>query len=226
MNDAIIKLYVYNTCGCIQLSAYISYNDEDYKDKIVSVIEDFLWDYELIDINDMLNIEWNYDAGNSIKYIDIRERLCTELHEEAYPNIKNDLNEYIKKYLNSKSNVLILQGQPGTGKTNLIRKIIQKVRGKVIYINDESLMNSDILFTKLLNEDYAGIVIEDGDLLLTSRDRGNNNMHRFLNIADGVIKSLSKKIIFSTNLPNINSIDDALLRKGRCFDVLQFDKLD
>jgi hypothetical protein len=28
--------------------------------------------------------------------------------------------------------------------------------------------------------------------------------------------------VFSTNLPNVSDIDDALLRPGRCFDVLQF----
>jgi hypothetical protein len=40
-------------------------------------------------------------------------------------------------------------------------------------------------------------------------------------IADGVVRAQNRKIIFTTNLPNIGSIDDALLRPGRCFAAIQ-----
>jgi hypothetical protein len=33
-------------------------------------------------------------------------------------------------------------------------------------------------------------------------------------------------MIFSTNLPSIRDVDPALIRPGRCFDVLSFDQLD
>ena len=42
-------------------------------------------------------------------------------------------------------------------------------------------------------------------------------MHRFLAIADGVVRAQGRKIIFTTNLPNVSDIDAALLRPGRCF---------
>jgi ATP-dependent 26S proteasome regulatory subunit len=38
-------------------------------------------------------------------------------------------------------------------------------------------------------------------------------------VADGVVRAQSRKVIFTTNLPNINDIDDALLRPGRCHAV-------
>ena len=44
-------------------------------------------------------------------------------------------------------------------------------------------------------------------------------MHRFLAIADGVARSQGRKIIFTTNLPNVNDIDEALVRPGRCYAV-------
>ena len=47
-------------------------------------------------------------------------------------------------------------------------------------------------------------------------------MHKFLNVSDGLISAADKKLVFSTNLPNVRDIDSALLREGRCFDVLQF----
>jgi hypothetical protein len=40
---------------------------------------------------------------------------------------------------------------------------------------------------------------------------------RFLTIADGVVRAQGRKIIFSTNLPNVGDLDEALIRPGRCF---------
>jgi ATP-dependent 26S proteasome regulatory subunit len=53
--------------------------------------------------------------------------------------------------------------------------------------------------------------------LLKPRADGNEHLHRFLTIADGVVRSQGRKIIFSTNLPNVGDLDDALIRPGRCF---------
>jgi hypothetical protein len=53
--------------------------------------------------------------------------------------------------------------------------------------------------------------------LLKPRADGNPHLHRFLTIADGVVRSQGRKIIFSTNLPNVGDLDDALIRPGRCF---------
>jgi ATP-dependent 26S proteasome regulatory subunit len=53
--------------------------------------------------------------------------------------------------------------------------------------------------------------------LLKPRSTGNQTLHRFLNIADGIASAHGKKIIFSTNLPNLRDIDEALVRPGRCF---------
>ncbi len=60
-------------------------------------------------------------------------------------------------------------------------------------------------------------MIEDADHLLKPRYDGNEHVHRFLTIADGVVRSQGRKIIFSTNLPNVGDLDDALIRLGRCF---------
>jgi ATP-dependent 26S proteasome regulatory subunit len=50
-------------------------------------------------------------------------------------------------------------------------------------------------------------------------------MHRFLNVGDGLVTTKGKKMIFSTNLPSIRDIDSALVRPGRCFDIVTFDVL-
>lgn len=70
------------------------------------------------------------------------------------------------------------------------------------------------------------LLIEDADTYVKSRESGNELIKRFLNVADGISSDVNKKIVFSTNLPNIKDIDSALIRPGRCFDVLQFRKLE
>ena len=51
-------------------------------------------------------------------------------------------------------------------------------------------------------------------------------MHKFLNVGDGLVTTRNKKMIFSTNLPSINDIDPALVRPGRCYDILHFAELN
>lgn len=68
------------------------------------------------------------------------------------------------------------------------------------------------------------LVLEDAEYLMTPRSEGNPAMSEILNTSNGVIKS-KMKFIFTTNLDSIDKIDPALLRPGRCFDVLPFRKL-
>jgi hypothetical protein len=44
-------------------------------------------------------------------------------------------------------------------------------------------------------------------------------------VGDGLVTTKGKKMIFSTNLPSIRDIDSALVRPGRCFDIVHFDQL-
>ena len=46
-----------------------------------------------------------------------------------------------------------------------------------------------------------------------------------LNLSNGVIYN-NTKLIISTNLSSVNKVDEALLRPGRNFAILEFRKLD
>jgi len=43
-----------------------------------------------------------------------------------------------------------------------------------------------------------------------------------LAVRDGLGSVRDKKLIFSTNWPNVRDVDEALLRPGRCFAVVHF----
>lgn len=82
------------------------------------------------------------------------------------------------------------------------------------------------MFSDFIEGSSSFLVLEDADLLLKPRSDGNTMMHKFLNVSDGLVSIQGKKIIFSTNLPNMKEVDPALIRKGRCHDVLHFDYLN
>ncbi len=97
---------------------------------------------------------------------------------------------------------------------------------KVLYTTDTRSLENDEIFVEFVTGDHDAFVVEDADHILDARTNGNVHLHRFLAVADGVVRAQGRKILFTTNLPNVSDIDDALLRPGRCFDTLHFRALD
>ena len=93
-------------------------------------------------------------------------------------------------------------------------------RVSALYSNDESVLGQGKMFVDFMTGEAAVLVVEDADHLLKARTSGNDKMHYFLAAADGVMRAQGRKIIFSTNLPNLSDIDDALVRPGRCHDIV------
>lgn len=144
----------------------------------------------------------------------------TTLRPEFYPDL-HDPRKFLDEFLKSDASVLLMAGEPGTGKTTLLRHLIcdHKLKAHVVY--DENLMKSDKVFQSFLFGDGDVMVIEDADTILGSREDANNKlMARFLNVSDGLIKLPDKKLVFTTNISDFGRVDPALLRPGRCFAVL------
>jgi len=87
---------------------------------------------------------------------------------------------------------------------------------------DAAILEKDYLFARFIEDETGVMVLEDSDNFLKARSDGNTMMHRFLNVGDGLVTTKGKKLIFSTNLPSIRDIDPALIRPGRCFDIVSF----
>lgn len=69
------------------------------------------------------------------------------------------------------------------------------------------------------------ILIEDADILMARRDKGNSLMNQLLNEVDGIGSSQTRKVIFTTNKTTVEEIDPALIRDGRCFGEFHFRRL-
>ena len=193
------------------------YGDEIFLTNIEELLEDhfeFVTSY----------IEWVYSPdGQSVNVPLNKERLPIA---EMYPFLKGEsLESYYDRYLSSSSNILLLIGPPGTGKTTFIRGLLAHNDSSAIVTYDSAILEKDYLFARFIEGDDDVMVLEDSDNFLKARSDGNTMMHRFLNVGDGLVTTKGKKLIFSTNLPSIRDVDPALIRPGRCFDVLNFDAL-
>lgn len=170
-------------------------------------------------------IKWVYNAkGDDISVpLNFRPAIRT-----AYPWIDEsyaDINDYIDEYINSEASVLILIGPPGTGKTTFIKNLIHRSKADAKVAYDPSVILADGFFAGFIEDESRFLIMEDADDFLRARDDGNTMMHKFLNVSDGLVSASDKKIVFSTNLPSIHDIDEALMRPGRCFEVLEFRNL-
>jgi len=176
--------------------------------------------------DEAFSIEWHFtNSGGDLRSSTFQELGDPDLLDEAYPSLGSSVSGFLDAYLRAPECVLILLGPPGTGKTRLVRAILAEMsrrkgeNAEVMYTADKRALGTDEIFVDFITGSYDVFVIEDTDHLLKARTSGNEEMHRFLAIADGVARSQGRKIIFTTNLPNVNDIDDALVRPGRCFAV-------
>lgn len=123
----------------------------------------------------------------------------------------------------------IMSGPPGTGKTYLIRGLIQQVRKAKFAIvqasSVASLANPGMLPALLdFRSDKQPIVfvIEDAEECLATRDAMNNStVSALLNMGDGVLGSLiDLRIIATTNAP-VSDLDPAIRRPGRLSTICE-----
>jgi hypothetical protein len=180
---------------------------------------------------EMFVIDWQFQTRGTLTSCSFEERAQEALLDEAYPSLGRPVAAFIDDYLKASESVLILMGAPGTGKTRLVRAILgalsmrKKESAEIMYTADKATLESDEIFVDFITGSHDAFVIEDADHMLKARAAGNLDLHRFLAVADGVVRAQGRKIIFTTNLPNVRDLDEALLRPGRCYALLHIRSL-
>jgi SpoVK/Ycf46/Vps4 family AAA+-type ATPase len=177
---------------------------------------------------DMFTIDWRFASAHiGLTSASFDEAAEPALAMEAYPVLREPVDRYVERYLAARETVLVILGPPGAGKTRLVRSLLTAMSrrkgdsARVLYTADQKAVENDEIFVDFVTGSHDAFVIEDADHLLRARSSGNTDLHRFLAIADGVVRAQGRKNIFTTNLPNISDIDEALVRPGRAFDVLR-----
>lgn len=152
--------------------------------------------------------------------------------EDDYPivchkPIKKLIADLSSTTITNKGRLNILLGEPGTGKTSLI-KAISNLKNMTV-LNVPSKMAPDLsnpsflpaLMTLAKDKPLFTIVIEDGDNLLLKRNAQNNDLASILlNFTSGMIgDSLNVKVVVTANLQR-NELDPAFLRFGRLGNII------
>lgn len=207
-----IKYYVSDNSTEIDI-----YGDKEF---IAKIVNDVSKEFNVV----TSTIEWMYGANGDSASVPLNEsRLPLK---EMYPFLGDEsLESYYNRYMHSDASILLLIGPPGTGKTTFIRGLLSHTKMSAQVTYDAGILEKDYVFARFIEGDSNIMVLEDSDNFLKSRSDGNTMMHRFLNVGDGLVTTKGKKMIFSTNLPSIRDVDAALVRPGRCFDILHFDLL-
>lgn len=169
-------------------------------------------------------VTWAMKSPQGIRTNRLKASKNWPISDVLYPSIKGGVDAFYEEYDNSDSPILVLLGPPGMGKTSFIRNFIYKYQKDALITYDQALMETDEFFLFFLENQHDVLLLEDFDIFLRSREEDDNKiMNKFLNLSSGIVDISDKKIIVTANLDK-QHIDSALVRPGRCFEVLEMNR--
>ena len=143
------------------------------------------------------------------------------------------IHDTIINRLNTKNDkgIVLLHGEPGTGKTTYIKFLTTLVKDKhMIFVPPmmaESLTDPSII-PFLMDYKNSILIIEDAEKVLGSRETSSmgQSTSNLLNLTDGILGDCLNIQIIATFNTKRDNIDDAFMRKGRLIAEHKFEKLN
>jgi SpoVK/Ycf46/Vps4 family AAA+-type ATPase len=191
--------------GLIDKIRHLAFNNSEYKGKCIKVK---LRDGRFKGI-DVIDIE---ESSNELILNDIQLKF---------------IEHFISRVSRGGNARYLLNGEPGTGKTESIREIARRLIPIVTFVIPEFYSTNDLTMIMEGCEifDNAVIIMDDIDLFLGSRDNGSYTslLGQFLSFFDGV-KKRKISLLASTNDKGL--VDKAAERPGRFNFTLDYSFLD
>jgi chaperone BCS1 len=175
------------------------------------------------------NMDWN-KAGYQDKpltsiYCDQKKTILNQID-----NFLNSKDWYINRHIDYKL-TLLFTGEPGTGKTSLIKAIASELKRPLYTLSLRSMSGTQLTQAFISIPKGSLLCIEDidcdnADSLTRNNDKiiapTGPSLSTLLNLLDGVIKLDDIIIILTSNDPS--KIDAALKRKGRTDYIVEITK--
>lgn len=198
----------------------------DYVDNMVNELRKFVF---VQPINKTFFIISSSSMGYELRAANIKEfDIPLELnYGESFVDKYADI---VDKLRNNKHGLFIFHGEPGTGKTTLIRKLVSELAEDKTIIYVPSYFMFDIANPELISFiskfRNSVLLLEDAEMILTSSEEERNQaVSNILNISDGLLNDHMDMQIIATFNAQKKIIDEALLRKGRLMVDYKFKKL-
>lgn len=211
--------------------------DIDFINKLINKniipIEIFEYEYSFVG---MLNVNNN---GYFIRKINITNKIGEYENLDLYygDGFSDAYEGIIDRLNNTDSGILLLYGDPGTGKTYTIKQIIKRLANKkqFVYISANTI-------SALLSPDFMSFItswiydnniktslvfiIEDAESLLLKRDGMSDSsvISNLLNLTSGILNDILGIQVICTFNTKIDNIDEAVLREGRLIGEVEFTK--
>jgi len=168
--------------------------------------------------------------------------LDTEEYDLTIPELDLELNygkDFVKIHntivtrLNTDSDkgIILLHGDPGTGKTTYLRYLTKQIKEKNILFIPPSMaemLSEPSIIPFLMDNRNSILLIEDAERVIADREGKGSpaGVSNILNLTDGILGDcLNIQVIATFNMKR-ERIDSALLRKGRLICEHKFDKLN
>ena len=229
----------------LKMMVRISGNTNRIKDNLVQL--DIVYDITQGPISSQLDFSKIKEHEKSKKKANIQlvksemGHLDTEEYDLFVPPINLKLNygesfvkvnDVIVQKLNENNGkgIILLHGDPGTGKTSYIKYLTTLVKEKDILFIPPSMaemLSEPSIIPFLMDHKNSILIIEDAERVIADRE-GNGSpagVSNILNLTDGILGDcLNIQVIATFNMKR-EKIDQALLRKGRLIAEHKFGNL-
>lgn len=178
-----------------------------------------------------ISVDMFYVRQNQLQQttIQVEKSKRRPIIDGLYPGVNMD--ELAKAFLNGDESLLVLYGVPGTGKTTLSKYLMlyameHNLAEGVAYANHVDVVHNSEFWTRMVAYENHLLVLDDisYDIIRKQENTESNKfVSNLLSFCDGIINEASK-VIITTN-QQIDKMDPALIRPGRCFGTVAINPL-
>ena len=170
-------------------------------------------------------VAFNQDYYTISSNINPMEINIEENYNDDFLPVYKDIEGFLT---NRESGLIVLRGKVGSGKSSFIRHLITTHPANYILVTNtlaEHIASPEFISFMLDNKDSV-FILEDCEQILMDRSTNfNGAIANILNMSDGLLSDIFNIKFICTFNADINKIDPALLRKGRCFANYEFKPL-
>ena len=162
-----------------------------------------------------------------VNTVDFRAVDIHELYNDDFAEVDSIISESMAK---NEAGIILLHGDPGTGKTSYIKHLISKFLDKeFIFIQNDFVKDllKPAFITFLLRNKNVILIIEDAEKVVVTRENASDDsvVSTILQLTDGLFSDFLNIKILCTFNTTIDRLDKALLRKGRMIAKYKFSAL-